>query len=118
MTRVSLVGDVLDDAANLIEPEGKWTQGCYARDADGNMVLPSDEIAHCFCALGAISRVCEDKAGGSYFNLYIRARAIWAAQLDLEPSSVTTFNDGFGRTQAEVIAKLREAATLAREQQA
>ncbi|MFA6031846.1 MAG: hypothetical protein WC889_02965, partial [Myxococcota bacterium] len=52
------VADVLERAADLIEPEGAWTQGESARDANGKPLKQgSDHNAVCWCVLGAIGKV-------------------------------------------------------------
>ncbi len=49
--------ETLKAARQLITDPAKWTQGEYARDADGNEVRAWSEDAACFCAYGAIQRV-------------------------------------------------------------
>jgi len=93
----SRVSDVLDRAADLIEPEGAWHQGNY--------VGPTGD---CWCALGAIMRV-------GNFASDINAPSIVLRRL-IGEEFVADWNDDPERTQAEVVAKLREAAALAREQ--
>ena len=98
------VADILDRAADLIEPEGRWVQGNLFRLAGGKEI--------CWCAYGAI--------------LHTRsAHSEEAAELierDLPKTSpgglrpIAAWNDAPERTQAEVVAKLREAANLARAQ--
>jgi hypothetical protein len=97
------VADSLEKAADLIEPEGAWTQGCYARLADGETTGSFNPDAVCWCALGAIQ-----KTGGG--------RDAFSALYDMMPADglVSPWNDAPERTQAEVVAKLREAAANAR----
>lgn len=117
MTTLS-VADVLDRAADLIEPEGAWTQGAYAKTADGNHFMHGDAAgAVCWCAIGAIDKASASQGRDHPNYLWLGA----ARQLaDILPQAcglndtITTFNDDPGRTQAEVVAKLREAATLSR----
>lgn len=106
------VTDVLERAADLIEPEGKWTKGELARDELGQ---PLDSVADiisgkakCFCAWGAITHVF-----GGYPHGSPEASALCKAVGTL---NIGEWNDEPERTQAEVVAKLREAAALAREQ--
>lgn len=109
MTVAMSVADVLERAADLIEPQGKWTQGTFAR---GKRNRPCKEgnssTARCWCALGAIQHETNSVA--------LRNEAHWRLRKTLG-MLVTSFNDAPGRTQAEVVAALREAAALAREQQ-
>jgi len=102
------IADVLERAADLIEPEGKWTQGESARTADGQVVFAPHKDAVCWCLYGAIAQV-----GGANcdFNstTYLASRFIEKGE-----ETLAAWNDAPERTQAEVVAKLREAAALAR----
>jgi hypothetical protein len=100
------VADVLDRAADLIEPEGAWSNDDVARTATGEETHASDPEATCWCALGAIWRTA-DRAG---VNRYAADKPLF----NLLGKSIGEFNDAPERTQAEVVAKLREAAALAR----
>lgn len=102
------IGDVLDKAADLIEPEGAWTQEAYGRDANG-LECQVVEEAVCFCAMGAIY-----KAAGKIGEFEHDADLIAPLALLLD-EGIDDWNDAPGRTQAEVVAKLREAAAKARE---
>lgn len=101
------VSDILYKAADLIEPEGAWTTDAEAREAEeGAEVDPLDPSAACFCVGGAIWRVAPGDLR-------------WPAAHYLESlvgGDIPEWNDAPERTQAEVVAKLREAAALAREQ--
>lgn len=90
------VADVLEAAADLIEPDGAWTQGEYV-GINGN----------CWCALGAIKRV------GNYVGDINPA----SMQLLLVISGrfVHEWNDAPERTQREVVEALRSAASLSRQ---
>lgn len=104
------VADVLERAADLIEPEGRWTQGALYRDRDGNPAGAMISNPICWCAVGAVIHV-----GGGLCELEL-------AEADLAETSpgalrpLSSWNDAPERTQAEVVAKLRQAAALAREQ--
>lgn len=82
--------------ALIAAPEG-WTQGEYARDADGCAVDPDNPDAVCFCALGAIERACERGIDGD--------EAIQAIQRIV--GLVAGFNDT--HTHAAVVAMFDEA---------
>lgn len=94
-------------AASLIEPEGAWTQGEFARDADGRSRPSCDPRATCRCASGALLAVC----GGS-------GPEYWAARnvLDLHIASISKYvtvmawQDTRARKQADVVAAMRAAA--------
>ncbi len=104
------VADTLELAADLIEPEGKWTQGKYARDAKGCEVGAVSEVREpvSFCMLGAIIHVAGSHRQASkpidFLNTQMFSGLAWS------------WNDVEGRTQAEVVAELHKAAALAREQ--
>jgi hypothetical protein len=48
--------ETLKAARDLISDPARWTQGCAARNANGESVDLMDEPAVCWCALGAIAR--------------------------------------------------------------
>lgn len=97
--------DILDQAADLIEPEGAWTQGWFARDRHGHKVPTWSPDAVCWCAIGAILRAANlpSVAGAARSHIFSLV------------GPIPDFNDAPERTQAEVVAKLREAAALARQ---
>jgi hypothetical protein len=104
---MSDVADVLERAAALIEPEGAWTQGVLGRDANGRILMARDlGRAVCFCAQGAIIRVSDAS---------LAWHAVQAVQKIIRSEGLGYWNDRPGRTQKQVVAKLREAAKLARE---
>ena len=57
---ISEAKNALGAAADLIECKG-WTQGQMARDSLGGSVHVESDTATCFCAAGAILKVCDDK---------------------------------------------------------
>lgn len=87
------VAAVLRDAADLIEPPGKWIQGRLGDPETG------------CCAVGAIIY-----AAGNCDDTYF---ACVAAMENLLGTYASIWNDTKGRTQAEVVAALRIAAALA-----
>lgn len=95
------VSDILEKAADLIEPEGKWGQGFIVGCVGDH------------CADTAIYRIAElldreeRQAARIFFANFIGGRDQYAT---------FRWNDAPERTQEEVVAKLREAAALAREQ--
>jgi hypothetical protein len=101
------VSEILDAAADLIEPEGAWTQGTWARKASGSLTSAHFEDAVCFCARGAIVRAGNFPLTAELPRLNDLAGFRNAAEM-------ARWNDAPERTQAEVVAKLREAA-MARE---
>lgn len=53
---------VLADARSLLDEEGRWTQGTFARAELGVPVKPIDPTARCWCLLGAVAR-CSNEYG-------------------------------------------------------
>lgn len=96
-----LPSEILDEAADLIAPQGAWTQFKYS---NGEQRSPYDADATSFCINGAIQRC----AGRDRSDV---ARRILHRALGTGP---TSWNDSHNRTQAEVVAALRQAAELAR----
>lgn len=107
MTKRITADVILDRAADLIEPAGRWTQRAAARGADGQKEEYGADEAVCWCLAGAVGKVkSRDKGWGVPVESYV-LRAIGE-------KSAAMWNDAPERTQAEVVAKLREAAELAR----
>lgn len=100
--------DILSAAADLIEQPGKWQQHAWATNAAGEYVDDTDPDAVCFCASGAINRT----AGGSFALTAAKAKDAFWDTLGEKP---LRFNDAPGRTQAEVVTALRQAAEKARD---
>lgn len=103
-TEALKASEVLELAAELIEPEGCWTQHVLAKSK--RRVYPNGQStgwrrARCFCVSGAIGKV-DDWA----------SEAIHFLQRSLGNGAVA-WNDAPGRTQAEAVAALRAAAALA-----
>jgi hypothetical protein len=92
-----LPSEALAKAADLIEPEGAWRQGPSLRDG-----------AQCAVnALAAATR--QGQSWGAMIDF-----AYQAIGLDAGSMALSEWNDAPGRTQAEVVAALRQAAELAR----
>lgn len=108
------VAEVLERAADLIEPEGAWTRGAYAADECNDSIDTLHPDAKCFCAMGAVYRA----AGAS--SLYKTGpldvvNDVRKHLITVVGTTMASFNDAPGRTQAEVVAALRSAAAVARE---
>lgn len=100
--------EILSAAADLIEPEGRWTQNRFAASADGEMRSPQEGEASCWCAWGALLRVAADPSDDAVYDASDIAEAVIGGNLVM-------FNDAPDRTQAEVVSALRQAAEKARE---
>jgi hypothetical protein len=96
--------DALRQAAALIAKPGAWTQGAYALTKNGRLIPPSSRHAACWCLSGALKRVAPGARHAA-----VRGDAIVALGRVLKSNAVC-WNDTRGRTQAEVVAKLIEAA--------
>jgi hypothetical protein len=99
------ISEILSAAADLIEPEGCWTQRAYCRNADGKALGWGSDEAVCWCITGATGTVDEEGCGTDADRFLRR----------LLKSGVSLWNDAPERTQAEVVATLREAAAKAKE---
>lgn len=108
---MSAVADILDRAADLIEPEGAWTQGVLGRDAKGRILMARNlDRAVCFCAQGAIIRASKDAEVLAY-------QASQVVRKVIHQEGIGWWNDRRARTQQQVVATLRHAAALARGEQ-
>lgn len=107
MTAPLSVAEVLERAADLIEPEGAWAQKSWARDMFGSPdAIPGEEV--CWCLWGSIYKI-------SGYEFYVTDAAINHV-MGVVGDPPITWNDAAERTQAEVVAALREAAKKAREE--
>lgn len=107
-----LASEVLSRAADLIEPEGAWTQGAFARPKPSKAFVGArwPRTRTCWCVRGALFEVTGTRP--RHEN-----EATVAAETFLENAiarSLVMFNDFEYRTQAEVVAALRKASDLAR----
>jgi hypothetical protein len=70
------VADILRSAADLIEPEGAWTKGAFARCNDGIAIFYTSPDACSWCVSGAIRKVAEDSMIEAQFVLNHFARYV------------------------------------------
>ena len=105
------VADVLNKAADLLEPEGAWTQGVYGRSSSGAVTTQAGvKKAACRCMIGALFAASDER---SIYDLeHSAAYQVLVSHLSVEDEP-TDWNDAPGRTQAEVVAALRQAAKQA-----
>lgn len=125
------IKQILNDAADLIEGEGKWTQGVLAKfepappgvayGADysmGDMVRSKNmgKTPSCMCAIGAITWAVindpEPVPEGARWVIWYGSRATTAenAFSDYLGTDVVAYNDDETTTQEDVVASLRECA--------
>lgn len=103
--------EILSAAADRVAKG--WSQGGFARDADGNKLDPirDKDRAECFCMKGA---VYAETGQWHMLGAYQYAIAV-VPPVRFPTCAVAAFNDEAGRTQAEVVTALRQAAEKARE---
>jgi hypothetical protein len=109
------VAEILNKAADLIEKPGAWIQDAFSRDEHGFAEQGNGRwAAHpvCFCALGAIAQAA-GMPDPEWAWATDAAKALESFVTEHRFCSVTDWNDAPERTQAEVVAALREAAKLA-----
>lgn len=58
----------LREARALIADPAKWTAGAFARGANGRAVPPGGKHAVCWCAEGALAKVCRIHADKLYLT--------------------------------------------------
>ena len=109
--------EVLKKARTRIATSEHWTQGCFAKDADGRAVTSGSPNAACFCAVGAL----ENASGYPWYDGgYEGYRAASVALQDTiygdcPPSRVSTssnimrWNDAYLRKHEEVLAMFDKA---------
>jgi hypothetical protein len=110
----SLRTQVLNYAAYLIEEFG-WCQFAPARDECGILCMPQDERAVSFCLTGAVERAIFDlmdgwdiRASGIPPEIRIRKNNDPGKSPALDPN----WNNAPERTRDEVVARLRERASM------
>ncbi len=105
------VADILRQARALIEPEGAWTQGEFARGDGGYCVLWDGDSARQWCALGAIKRAAGQH--GPMRDAWEAINAVCVTEFDDE---LIDWNDRPERTQADVLALYDRAIALAEQE--
>ncbi|WP_420478274.1 DUF6197 family protein [Brevundimonas sp. FT23028] len=114
---MATVSEILTKAADLLETPGAWTQGAEYRNEAGEDIsdfdddaddLPADLTPVCWCAAGAIW--CQPI---STPEKVAACEALAAAIGSGDRYEVPKWNDAPERTQAEVVAALRTAASQA-----
>jgi hypothetical protein len=108
----SEIRQVLERAAELLEPEGAWCQGNGAVNAHGHATPSVDDGATARCLAGALNRAAYEMPGS--LDLYPRVIRLLTRRLGYEGVTAEIrlyrWNDDRKRIQAEVLALLRETA--------
>lgn len=99
------VADILAAAAEIVAKPGAWTQGTWARTADGRGNAQPG-LACSWCLYGAIIEAGRDTATED------DTRDALGVVMGITGRHPIVWNDAPERTQAEVVAALREAARL------
>lgn len=102
--------EVLDRAADLIEPRRAWIRGDLARDARGFLRDPLEPEATCWCVAGAIVRAAGDPDMSPYRNAIVKRLEALVSPGAL----IWKWNDDEKRRKPQVVSALRKAAELAR----
>lgn len=89
----------------LLSDPARWTQGAFARHADGIPDSPSAVFATCWCIAGAIAKVYSrgKMDGGSYHEMRLKMLEV------TDTEGLAEFNDAPERTHAEVLEAVRRA---------
>lgn len=89
-----------------------WTQGAYARDADGyELTSSSDGRAVCWCASGSLyAELSPDGYPDRTYAHNVRERAEQAVVEFLEGRGVIEWNDSDGQSAEKVADVMRQAA--------
>ncbi len=93
--------EILTEARSLITDPDNWTQGSYAKDAEGVAVSIWSNKATCWCALGALYSFNEDAL------LDIPADTLNTLRPHILSQGIVTFNDN--HTHEEVLAAFDKA---------
>jgi hypothetical protein len=105
---MSQLRDDLFSVADLLDPEGAWTQRAYARNAKGASLWNLDGPNACsHCLVGAIEVVAGDDYRRELSMLRQLRVALGGPEFML---GLMQWNDAPDRTQAEVVALVRAAA--------
>lgn len=104
MTHINiLAAEILEAAACVIQLDGWWTQGHFARTESGAPIMTSNRMACAFCAVGAI-----EAAAGRSRRLI--AHALTALQQQDMRYGGSTLNDISGMTGKRMAALMIECA--------
>lgn len=97
--------DVLRETAQLVERG--WCHGADARDVSGVGVAASDPAATAWSLVGALAFISDARGA----DLSALRDALWGISAVIPDWSLETWNDAPGRTQAETLQMLVDAAT-------
>jgi len=103
------VAEYLDEVAAFLAVPNQWTQHSMARDQHNFHVPIDSQEATCWCLAGALTKNGLNRSEPSIAIAYEAVTRV------LNGRPIVQFNDTKGRTQDEVVAKVRKAADRVRE---
>lgn len=101
---------VLEKAKELLVTKG-WTQGQYAKDANGNKTDLYDSSACSFCSTGALMVAIPFGAWGLYDSAITCLSK--AADIGSSAASIERWNDAVERTREDVLLAFDKAIAIA-----
>lgn len=105
------LADDLKAARKLIERPECWTKGQAAKDVFGLVAYGEFDRAVCWCAVGAVDRIC-----GRYLKRFNTAIAALKVQMPADPGlhqNIFRFNDDPATTHADILALFDRAIAAA-----
>ena len=76
--------------ATIADPK-HWTQGFFAKDAEGHDVGPAKPDAVCWCSLGALDKVVHEE--NDYSACFAATRYLFEVSAECGYSGIPDFND-------------------------
>jgi len=113
-----LTHTVLKHALEKLRDPARWTQGEYARNADGKgLKNPKSSAAVCFCSMGAIlsapeAGIAVEYPLGRVFHVFYKAYEVVQTVLGGGGVNISKWNDAPERTHAEVVAMFEKAIEM------
>ncbi len=101
--------EALVKARELLSDPAHWARGVMARNAEGDEVWAGADTATCWCAMGALGRVCP--------SIEARGPALHLLALSVGDCDIADFNDDSDTTHANLMAAFDHAIELAKEEQ-
>lgn len=105
-----LISQILSDAADLIEPEGAWTQGVSARQVNGLPAGIFSDEACSWCLVGALDKAARNPRYANAAWVEVNRRT----SRDFRKLPVR-WNDQPDRKQSEVVGLLRKVSNELKE---
>jgi hypothetical protein len=96
---------VLRKTRDILRAKKRWTQGTFAKDANGLPVHSLNKDAVCFCLSGALNKASKSRGWEG------EARGFILECIDLK--SLILYNDDTTRKHSEIVATLNAAIKLA-----